>query len=139
MKMYKRRAFPIPSTIEYNGQTIQLPNSWKQLFADNPEYYEFIQRTGLDPMSQETVDKFILRQGTSLRGVTTNNPMNAQKYLTETEVGRYMKGGDRLKTNGGLYTSNSTGIADAFKNPTANKEEAGYVGTLFHDFQTDKI
>lgn len=138
MKMYKRRAFPIPSTIEYNGQTIQLPNSWKQLFADNPEYYEFIQRTGLDPMSQETVDKFMLRQGTSLRGVTTNNPMNAQKYLTETEVGRYMKGGDRLRTNGGLYTSNSTGIADAFKNPTANKEEAGYVGTLFHDFQTDK-
>lgn len=138
MKMYKRRAFPIPSTIEYNEQTIQLPNSWKQLFADNPEYYEFIQRTGLDPMSQETVDKFMLRQGTSLRGVTTNNPINAQKYLTETEVGRDMKGGDRLRTNGGLYTSNSTGIADAFKNPTANKEEAGYVGTLFHDFQTDK-
>lgn len=138
MKMYKRRAFPIPSTIEYNGQTIQLPNSWKQLFADNPEYYEFIQRTGLDPMSQETVDKFMLRQGTSLRGVTTNNPMNAQKYLTETEVGRHMKGGDRLRTNGGLYTSNSTGIADAFKNPITNKEEAGYVGTLFHDFQTDK-
>lgn len=138
MKMYKRRAFPIPNTIEYNGQTIQLPNSWKQLFADNPEYYEFIQRTGLNPMLQETVDKFMLRQGTSLRGVTTNNPMNAQKYLTETEVGRHMKGGDRLRTNGGLYTSNSTGIADAFKNPTANKEEAGYVGTLFHDFQTDK-
>lgn len=138
MKMYKRRAFPIPSTIEYNGQTIQLPNSWKQLFADNPEYYEFIQRTGLDPMSQETVDKFMLRQGTSLRGVTANNPMNAQKYLTETEVGRSMKGGDRLRTNGGLYTSNSTGIADAFKNPTSNKEESGYVGTLFHDFQTDK-
>lgn len=138
MKMYKRRAFPIPSTIEYNGQTIQLPNSWKQLFADNPEYYEFIQRTGLDPMSQETVDKFMLRQGTSLRGVTANNPMNAQKYLTETEVGRVMTGGDRLITNGGLYTSNSTGIADAFKNPTSNKEESGYVGTLFHDFQTDK-
>lgn len=138
MKMYKRRAFPIPNTIEYNGQTIQLPNSWKQLFADNPEYYEFIQRTGLNPMLQETVDKFMLRQGTSLRGVTTNNPMNAQKYLTETEVGRHMKGGDRLRTNGGLYTSNSTGIADAFKNPTANKEEAGYVGTLFHNFQTDK-
>lgn len=138
MKMYKRRAFPIPSTIEYNGQTIQLPNSWKQLFADNPEYYEFIQRTGLDPMSQETVDKFMLRQGTSLRGVTANNPMNAYKYLTETEVGRVMTGGDRLITNGGLYTSNSTGIADAFKNPTSNKEESGYVGTLFHDFQTDK-
>lgn len=138
MKMYKKRAFPIPNTIEYNGQTIQLPNSWKQLFADNPEYYEFIQRTGLNPMSQETVDKFMLRQGTSLRGVTANNPMNAQKYLTETEVGRAMKGGDRLRTNGGLYTSNSTGIADAFKNPTTNKEEAGYVGTLFHDFQTDK-
>ena len=138
IKMYKKRAFPIPNTIEYNGQTIQLPNSWKQLFADNPEYYEFIQRTGLDPMLQETVDKFMLRQGTSLRGVTTNNPMNAQKYLTETEVGRHMKGGDRLRTNGGLYTSNSTGIADAFKNPTANKEEAGYVGTLFHNFQTDK-
>lgn len=138
MKMYKRRAFPVPNTIEYNGQTIQLPNSWKQLFADNPEYYEFIQRTGLNPMSQETVDKFMLRQGTSLRGVTTNNPMNAQKYLTETEVGRHMKGGDRLRTNGGLYTSNSTGIADAFKNPTTNKEESGYVGTLFHNFQTDK-
>lgn len=138
MKMYKRRAFPIPSTIEYNGQIIQLPNSWKQLFADNPEYYEFIQRTELDPMSQETIDKFMLRQGTSLRGVTANNPMNAQKYLTETEVGRAMKGGDRLRTNGGLYTSNSTGIADAFKNPTSNKEESGYVGTLFHDFQTDK-
>lgn len=89
-------------------------------------------------MSQETVDKFMLRQGTSLRGVTANNPMNAQKYLTETEVGRAMKSGDRLRTNGGLYTSNSTGIADAFKNPTSNKEESGYVGTLLHNFQTDK-
>ena len=135
---YKDRAIKAPTTISYNGKEVKLSEPMQKLFADNPEYYEFIQRTGLNPNAQETVDKFIKRQGTSIRGVTAPSKEEAERYLTETENGRYMKGGDRLKTNGGLYTSNSTGIADAFKNPVGNSTEDGYVATLHHDFNIDR-
>lgn len=109
-----------------------------QLMSDNPEYFKFIRENPtLNPFEQSTVDAFFRRQGLSLRGVHTNNPIQAQKFLTETEYGRVMSGGDRLNTNGGLYTSNSRDIGNRFKNPEVGTED-GYIAELFHDWGIDK-
>lgn len=109
-----------------------------QLMADNPEYFKFIRENPtLNPFEQSTVDAFFRRQGLSLRGVHSNNSIQAQKFLTETEYGRVMPGGDRLNTNGGLYTSNSRDIGNRFKNPEVGTED-GYIAELFHDWNIDK-
>ena len=109
-----------------------------QLMSDNPEYFKFIRENPtLNPFEQSTVDAFFRRQGLSLRGVHSNNPIQAQKFLTETEYGRFMPGGDRLNTNGGLYTSNSRDIGNRFKNPEVGTED-GYIAELFHDWNIDK-
>ena len=112
--------------------------TYEDLMNHNPEYYEFLKETRLPWDEQSTVDAFLKRQQTSLRGVYTSNDDSddiAKKYLTELQAKR--KGGDRLDTNGGLYTSNSTGIANAFKNPTDGVSE-GYIGKLYYDFGIDK-
>lgn len=109
-----------------------------QLMSDNPEYFKFIRENPtLDPFEQSTVDAFFRRQGLSLRGVHSNNHIQAQKFLTETEYGRVMPGGDRLNTNGGLYTSNSRDIGNRFKNPEVGTED-GYIAELFHNWGIDK-
>ena len=101
------------------------------LINRNPEYYEFLRREGItDPLSQENVSKFLDNQFTSVRGVVANDVEEAIPMLTNTEYGRKMSGGDRLDTYGGLYTSNSTTIADRFKNPQGNKIGNGYVATV---------
>lgn len=108
--------------------------AYKDLMNHNPEYYEFLKETKLPWNKQSTVDAFLKRQQTSLRGVYTSNNDGddiAKKYLTELQARR--KGGDRLNTNGGLYTSNSTGIANAFKNPIGSVSN-GYIGKLHYDF-----
>lgn len=107
---------------------------YDDLMNHNPEYYKFLEETNLPWNEQSTVDAFLKRQQTSLRGVyASNNDSDdiAKKYLTELQAKR--KGGDGLNTNGGLYTSNSTGIANAFKNPTDGVSE-GYIGKLHYDF-----
>lgn len=107
---------------------------YDDLMNHNPEYYKFLEETNLPWNEQSTVDAFLKRQQTSLRGVYDSNNNSddiAKKYLTELQAKR--KGGDRLNTNGGLYTSNSTGIANAFKNPTDDVSE-GYIGKLHYDF-----
>lgn len=97
----------------------------------NPEYYEFLRREGIvDPLSQESVSRFLDNQFTSVRGVTADNIEAAKPMLQNTEPGRRMIGGDRLDTNGGLYTSNSTTIADRFKNPTTSKVGNGYIAKV---------
>lgn len=108
--------------------------AYEDLMNHNPEYYEFLKETKLPWNKQSTVDAFLKRQQTSLRGVYTSNDDGddiAKKYLTELQAKR--KGGDRLNTNGGLYTSNSTGIANAFKNPMGSVSN-GYIGKLHYDF-----
>lgn len=108
--------------------------AYEDLMNHNPEYYEFLKETNLPWNEQSTVDAFLKRQQTSLRGVYTSTDDSddiAKKYLTELQAIR--KGGDRLNTNGGLYTSNSKGIADAFKNPTDGVSN-GYIGKLHYDF-----
>lgn len=66
---------------------------------------------------------------------TFTDTLTGKNYLTQIQAKR--KGGDRLNTNGGLYTSNSKGIADAFKNPTDGVSE-GYIGKLNYDFGTNR-
>lgn len=109
--------------------------TYEDLMNHNPEYYEFLKETRLPWDEQSTVDEFLKRQQTSLRGVYADDKKTAKKYLTEIQAKR--KGGDRLDTHGGLYTSNSTGIADAFKNPD-NGISNGYIGKLVYDFDIDK-
>lgn len=109
--------------------------TYEDLMNHNPEYYEFLKETRLPWDEQSTVDEFLKRQQTSLRGVYADDKETAKKYLTEIQAKR--KGGDRLDTHGGLYTSNSTGIADAFKNPD-NGISNGYIGKLVYDFDIDK-
>ena len=104
---------------------------YDDLMNHNPEYYKFLEETNLPWNEQSTVDAFLKRQKTSLRGVYADDKETAKKYLTEIQSKR--KGGDRLDTNGGLYSSNSTGIADAFKNPD-NGVSNGYIGKLHYDF-----
>lgn len=108
--------------------------AYENLMNHNPEYYEFLKETKLPWNEQSTVDAFLKRQQTSLRGVYISNNDGddiAKKYLTEIQAKR--KGGDRLNTNGGLYSSNSTGIANAFKNPMGSVSN-GYIGKLHYDF-----
>lgn len=109
--------------------------AYHDLMNHNPEYYEFLKETRLPWDEQSTVDAFLKRQQTSLRGVYADNKDDAVRYLTQILARR--KGGDRLNTHGGLYTSNSTGIADAFKNPDDGISN-GYIGKLLYDFDIDK-
>lgn len=109
--------------------------TYEDLMNHNPEYYEFLKETRLPWDEQSTVDEFLKRQQTSLRGVYADDKETAKHYLT-TILG-VRKGGDRLNTHGGLYTSNSTGIADAFKNPDDGISN-GYIGKLLYDFDIDK-
>ena len=109
--------------------------TYHDLMNHNPEYYEFLKETRLPWDEQSTVDEFLKRQQTSLRGVYADNKDDAVRYLTQILARR--KGGDRLNTHGGLYTSNSTGIADAFKNPDDGISN-GYIGKLLYDFDIDK-
>lgn len=111
---------------------------YDDLMNHNPEYYKFLEETNLPWNEQSTVDAFLKRQQTSLRGVYASNYDSdniVKNYLTQIQAKR--KGGDRLNTNGGLYTSNSKGIADAFKNPTDGVSE-GYIGKLHYDFGIDR-
>lgn len=111
---------------------------YDDLINHNPEYYKFLEETNLPWNEQSTVDAFLKRQQTSLRGVYASNydsDARVKNYLTQIQAKR--KGGDRLNTNGGLYTSNSKGIADAFKNPTDGVSE-GYIGKLSYDFGIDR-
>lgn len=128
-----------PSTVyNYNwgaeGANEEELKEYYDLMNHNPEYYVFLKETNLPWNKQSTVDAFLKRQQTSLRGVYASNydsDARVKKYLTQIQAKR--KGGDRLNTNGGLYTSNSKGIADAFKNPTDGVSE-GYIGKLSYDF-----
>lgn len=129
---FKKNGFKFPGIYETTDDAVALsPNSREyKLLQDNPEYYQFINETKLPPLEQSTVDKFLDRQMTSLRGVYANNEWDARKYLTETNYGHKRSGGDRLNTNGGLYTSNSNGLAEAFKNPNNDMTVDGYIGRL---------
>jgi hypothetical protein len=71
--------------------------------------------------------------------VVADNAEDAYPMLVNTEYGRHLTGGDRLDSYGGIYTSNSTTIADRFKNPVGNKIGNGYVAKVKypHNISTD--
>ena len=131
-KVYRR---PISNSIVNNPRT-------RKLLTDNPEYHQFLDEVAkdsehiLDPYDQNLVSAFIDRQKTSIRGVHAPTKEKAIQYLTETESNRLLTGGDRLKTHGGLYTSNTTGVADRFKNPMTGVED-GYVAVLRDNYVND--
>lgn len=109
------------------------------LFLHNPEYFIHVKQLGIkNPLSQEAIDGFIKRQLTSIRGVTAKDKQQAIEYLTSTKKGRGSSIGDRLGTNGGLYTSNNPQIADRFKNPVGNNTENGYVATVIEPDNIDR-
>lgn len=139
----ERQAFIQNFERELRRRPDEVLNSYSQdpyiskIFRDNPEYTYYISTTGKDPSLQSTVDDFIKRQQTSLRGVYSSNKDIAMEALTSTQKDRPLIGGDRLGTYGGLYTSNSFGIADAFKNPERSTMD-GYIGTLQANFNIDR-
>lgn len=136
-KMYARQFKYSPAsevdTFDYSifNYTDEEIERLKALFKHNPEYFVHVKDTDIsNPLSQDAVDGFINRQLTSMRGVTAPNKETAIPYLTTTERGRYLRGGDRLSTNGGLYTTNNPMVSDRFKNPIGEINNNGYVGIL---------
>ena len=98
-----------------------------KLLEDDPAYVDFLLKNDkMDPFSQETVDKFIQKQTTGIRGVSTrldteNIDDRVEEYLTVNSENH--PGGDRLKTGfTGIYTSNSGEIADRFSRPITSIE-----------------
>lgn len=94
----------------------------KKMFKENPEYLYFVEKTGLDPLAQETIDAFGMQQNRSIRGVYLKKATkeNVDKAMTEFNPQRANSGGDRLNSGGGVYSSNSGELADKFQRPTSD-------------------
>lgn len=109
-----------------------------QIFRENPEYYIHVRQNQIkDPLSDHAIDGFVRRQTTVRRGVYAPDRHTAERYLTETDPTRWLTGGDRLNTNGGVYTSNNPIISNRFKNPTEGTAN-GYDAILREKY-TDEI
>ena len=129
------------NTSATNGEDVVITgkaNHWKEAGKKDTSSY-------FDPMGAVN---FISAAGAPILNASPSNVVGsirdsknagdketAKDYLTTILAVR--KGGDRLNTHGGLYTSNSTGIADAFKNPDDGISN-GYIGKLLYDFDIDK-
>ena len=91
-----------------------------EIFKEDPRYADFIlSHPELNPLDDETVDRFITKQNSFIRGVHSNedNDLLIQQMLTEnpSDAGKKV-GGDRLGTDSrGIYVSNSGEIADRFQ------------------------
>jgi hypothetical protein len=83
---------------------------------ENPDYIQFSKKLNLNPLQQSTLDKWIEKQRTGIRGVYLDKPNADIEDLkdTFTITKTNNKGGDRLRTSGGLYVSNSNEIANRF-------------------------
>lgn len=94
----------------------------KKMFKENPEYLYFVEKTGLDPLAQETIDAFGMQQNRSIRGVYLKKATkeNVDRAMTEFNPQRANSGGDRLNSGGGVYSSNSGELADKFQRPTSD-------------------
>lgn len=95
----------------------------RQLWADDPQYMSFTIDKDLPFWEQSTVDQWIDKQRTSIRGVYTDIPNAGIDELDPmfTLTKSFNPGGDRLKTSGGLYVSNSNDIADRFSRSLSDK------------------
>lgn len=118
----------------------------KKIFKENPEYLAFIDETGFNPLEQKTIDAFAERQSSSIRGVHgTENEI--VPFLTKSEykekIDLNKRGGDRLGTRGGVYTSNRYAIADVFRRPVdeklaTSKGEKSVIGKIRFPIKYDK-
>ena len=91
-----------------------------ETFKEDPRYADFIlSHPELNPLDAETVDRFITKQNSFIRGVHSNedNDLLISQMLTENPSDVSKKtGGDRLGTDSrGIYVSNSGEIADRFQ------------------------
>lgn len=91
-----------------------------EIFKEDPRYADFISsHPELNPLDIETVDRFVTKQNSFIRGVYSDqdNDELIKSMMTEniSDVSK-KKGGDRLGTNAtGIYVSNSGEIADRFQ------------------------
>ena len=103
-------------------KSIEEANLYNKLLVEDPDYIEFSRINDLPFNAQSTVDKWIDKQRTAIRGVYSTTP-NAQFNELEpmfTLTKTRNVGGDRLVTKGGVYTSNSNEIADRFSRSLDN-------------------
>ena len=91
-----------------------------------PEFVEYIYRTGKEP-NESAIRDFADVQRSAVRGVVANDPSKVQTFLTSP--GARVGGGDRLGSKGGVYTSNSYGIADKFSRPLHGRGD-GVIGRI---------
>ena len=91
----------------------------QEYFDEAPEYAYFCFKEGLDPSLKTTANKFVRRQETSVRGVHSLSPEEAEKAVTVGYRTRpsTQRGGDQITSRGGLYTSNSGSLGS---NTTVN-------------------
>lgn len=91
-----------------------------EIFKEDPRYADFISsHPELNPLDIETVDRFVTKQNSFIRGVYSDqdNDELIKSMMTENiSDSSKKKGGDRLGTNAtGIYVSNSGEIADRFQ------------------------
>lgn len=115
----------------------KVDNQTARLMDDFPEFAEYLAQTKKNPLLQSTIDDFIERQRTSIRGVSYTERNTVDKMLSEIKENAKRTGGDRLGTNGGLYTSNSAEISDKFSRPQYGVAN-GAVGILKAPIKVDK-
>lgn len=109
----------------------------KNLFQEFPEYQFFILSTGKQPLSEQSVKEFLELQGRSVRGFHTADKKLVEQNLTEAypQARSFQNGGDRLRSDGGNYQSNSYEIGERFRHTlTPENGEVGYLGTQQFDF-----
>ena len=118
----------------------ELPQNKKALFRqlsnDDPLYIKFVTGSNLPFDSQDTVDKWIQKQRTGIRGVYSDIPNAGMDVLEPmfTLTKNRNPGGDRLRTDGGLYISNSMDIADRFSRSMSSQPgTAAYGYTIAKD------
>lgn len=110
------------------GKNTKQTREIKKIIQEDPNYLTFlINNKELNPLDQQTVNKFLTKQSTSVRGVSFSPEQSSkddinqlvEQALTVNSTGHH--GGDRLGTgNTGIYTSNSGEIADRFSRPQGN-------------------
>ena len=109
----------------------------KNLFQEFPEYQYFILSTGKQPLSEQSVKEFLELQGRSVRGFHTADKSLVEQNLTEAypQARSFQSGGDRLRSDGGNYQSNSYELGERFRHTLTPEEgEVGYLGTQQFDF-----
>lgn len=101
---------------DLRGLTQEQNDILNTIVKEDPGYIEYAKSKNLPLLEQTTLDKWIDKQRSGIRGVYSPKE-NAQLSDLEdmfTRTREVNTGGDRLNTEGGIYTSNSQELADRF-------------------------